>query len=666
MLKIEVFSFDIYDTCISRNFASPRDLFFSLGLRLANKYCLPQEINAVARVVARLRIRGEKVANYFRENTEAIDIGEIYRHIVIPKGLGFSAMEMMALELEMERNSVYPIRRNVERIQALRKEGNRIVFISDMYLDANFLRPILKKFSLIESNETIYVSSEVGLTKRSGNLFRHVLKMEAIKPGELLHIGDDLIADIERPRRLGINVEHFRFSHLNRFEKAILSTRNFHKSVASKAPAISRQVRLNFSSEKNLAPENVVNFLSSSVAPLLTAYVGWVLFEANKLKINRLYFVARDGEVLLKIARILAERIPTPELRYLHGSRRAWLVPSISFVDLTWKRLVTSPTDGSSKFDILSRVGMNLDEIVTTLERQSMGMDSALQKLTSNESVRYLDSLLENSITNKIIVSHIQRERDMATGYFLQEGLLDSTTWALVDVGWSLNSHAALRRILRFSEPENSPNLNSFSIGFAKDRLPECVTGLARAMLPEVGSFLSRRRSVIEHIFTPSMQPTSIGYCKEGNAYRPSFGTETRSRMELAYAALVHDIACDYAKAAIACDEIWEHFDQYRGAAVKAATNFIFNPTAEEAESLKGFFAITDIRQEKSQRRELCRPLTIQDLLLLAQSPYKLKSSSSLGYIPLWLEGSAALSPKILRTMIRSLLGLQRFIICRS
>lgn len=663
-MNIQVYSFDIYDTCISRTFASPRDLFFSLGAKLAIKHSLPEKRDEFAQSVAKLRIRGEKKANFFRKSNEAVGLDEIYRHIVIPSNWGFSITEMMALELETEGNSVYSIRPIKERIQAIRRDGKRIVFISDMYLDADFLRSILAKFSLIEPTDSLYVSCQVGLSKRSGNLFQHVLKMEAIKPSELLHTGDDLIADVERPRRLGINVVPFDFDHLNRFEKSIYSSRSVRKTVASRACAISRKVRINIPANNKASSIGINNYISSSVAPFLTTYVGWVIFEAKKLNLDRLYFVARDGEILLKIAKILAERFPTPELRYLHGSRRAWLVPSISLTDNTWKRLVINQPFGSSKHEILSRVGMNPDEIDTTLRRQSVRMDSASQIMTPIESIDYLDSLIRNIDNSKIIFDHVQVERDLVIGYLHQEGLFDTKSWALVDVGWSLNSHAALRRILKLLHPEKLLNMNSFSIGFAKDRLPEHITGLSRAMLPDVGSFLSRRRAVIEHIFTPSLRPTTIGYCRENNNYNPRYGIETRNREQIAYAALVQKIVCDYASEAIACDEIWEHFDYYKCAAINMAKKFIFTPTAEEAVALKGYFVNADIMQDQSHIRKLCRPLIFHDLLSFARSVYK-PTASDLRELPLWLECSAALSPNILRTIVCFLLRLQRVISCR-
>ena len=42
-------------------------------------------------------------------------------------------------------------------------------------------------------------------------------------------------------------------------------------------------------------------------APILTYYVWWILQEAEKRQIKRLYFLARDGLILKEIAEELCE-----------------------------------------------------------------------------------------------------------------------------------------------------------------------------------------------------------------------------------------------------------------------------------------------------------------------------------------------------------------------
>jgi predicted HAD superfamily hydrolase len=69
---------------------------------------------------------------------------------------------------------------------------------------------------------------------------------------------------------------------------------------------------------------------ASAVAPMLFGFVHWCLVEAQKKGIQRLYFVARDGQILQKIAQVICHNWGyTIDCRYLYGSRQAWHLPAI-------------------------------------------------------------------------------------------------------------------------------------------------------------------------------------------------------------------------------------------------------------------------------------------------------------------------------------------------
>lgn len=62
---------------------------------------------------------------------------------------------------------------------------------------------------------------------------------------------------------------------------------------------------------------------------ILMPYVEWLLRRAVSLEIKRLYFIARDGYLLQKMAdTLIKSRGLKLETYYIHGSRRAWRMPS--------------------------------------------------------------------------------------------------------------------------------------------------------------------------------------------------------------------------------------------------------------------------------------------------------------------------------------------------
>jgi len=144
-----------------------------------------------------LRRRGRKEEIKFEEIYELI--GKVYK--LDRKQL----QDLMALEIQTEYDSIYPVSRTISFLEKLRMEEERIVFISDIYLPLETIKNFLIKVNAY-NGEKIYLSSETGKTKFSGNLFKYVIESEGCKPSEMTHFGDNLIDDVIVPSRLGIKV----------------------------------------------------------------------------------------------------------------------------------------------------------------------------------------------------------------------------------------------------------------------------------------------------------------------------------------------------------------------------------------------------------------------------------------------------------------------------
>lgn len=160
-------------------------------------------------------------------------------------------------------------------IRQKRQEGWQIAFISDMYLDSEFLSGILKREGCMEDGEKIYVSCEHNARKDTGTLYDVVRK--ELQPDEWEHYGDNKLSDVKMAESKGI------------------------------------KPRLIDNTYRNLA--------SRFVAPAYIPYVLWIIEEAKKQNIQRLYFISRDGYILQKIAEALPHE--GIELRYFFTSRKA-------------------------------------------------------------------------------------------------------------------------------------------------------------------------------------------------------------------------------------------------------------------------------------------------------------------------------------------------------
>lgn len=108
------------------------------------------------------------------------------------------------VELDYEAVNLRPNRPLVDMLARAASRGLRLVFLSDMYLDAGQIGELISRLAPDFSWDRGYASCEVGLTKRGGGLFRHVLGEEGVDADRVVHVGDDPKGDLATPRRLGI------------------------------------------------------------------------------------------------------------------------------------------------------------------------------------------------------------------------------------------------------------------------------------------------------------------------------------------------------------------------------------------------------------------------------------------------------------------------------
>ena len=178
--------------------------------------------------------------------------------------------------------------------------------------------------------------------------------------------------------------------------------------------------------------------------------------------------------------------------------------------------------------------------------------------------------------------------RQTAIGFLAQEGLLDETRWAIVDVGWSLNCQAALKRVLSMAKGENFEPLG-FYIGLTSDHLDVNEAGHARSFIANPGSIFSRRRVIIEHCFTPSTHATTRSYDHSNGSSVPVFGPEIRSDSELEYALRLHEVAKHQAKLLRTDAKFRDAFNANRDAIIRNVVTFISKPSRKDAKLMRNF-----------------------------------------------------------------------------
>ena len=669
------YSFDVFDTCIVRTCARPADLFYLLAEELLRETGQPYSREEIGELAA-LRVSAEKRAHKTAQaaGQAEITLADIY-HAFDLTGWGFSAQQMSDAEVRLELATMRPVVPIRERIERLRRAGERVLFVSDMYLPHGVVREMLVRCGFDVPDGTLYVSNEVGATKRAGSLFRHVLATENLKARELTHCGDGVESDFLGARKVGVRTELFTATQLNRFERAMLTVPSRSPWVTSQLAGISRATRLSVSGQDE-ALAGSVEIASSVVAPLLVGFVSWTLQDAKAHGLERLYFVARDGQVLHKIARALRPKL---EVRYLYGSRQAWYIPAAFTVSRDELEFVLMTGQSSAPRHNLKRVNLTPETLRGPLLRHGFP-EATWDTQLSGEAVERFWAFLEDSQVAPQIMAQAERAREAAVAYFKQEGLLRDDRWALVDVGWTLRTQGSLHKILASA---GQPHTLGYYLGISKTRFSSRAYGQGRAYLLEEAEnealapvrTLFENKGLIDQVFTMADHGSTGRYAVKDGQVEPVLSQLPHHPKREAFLRTVHELVTRFA-AELAQSPAKDAEPELRACARLVTGMLIAGPTRAEAKAL----AWAPISDDPNELRAapLAKPLSAGDLFGIGRdvmgrvrqlrssraAQTETKTVAPLFYKDLswgfsWLEGSVALSGPLAKLALRGFRTLQ-------
>lgn len=514
-----VFSFDIFDTTLVRVWAKPADLFWELAqqLRSENLITLPPE------KWMQLRIEAE-ASRRERNESKEVTHDEIYEEIAINCRWSLAERKRaMQIEIELESQSIRPVPEIKQKIQALRRDRSRIIYLSDMYLPPEVIRNLLQMHGLWESDDGLYISSAWGEMKYNGLLYRRCFEKENIQAAQLQHIGDNFHSDVVVARSLGIKAEHFTKTQPNRYEKLMQEADYLPVKLRSLLAGVSRLTRLR-SREESDEKKVIWDTAASVIAPVLFGFGYWCLLEAQRRQIERLYFIARDGQVLVKIAEIICRKWKiNVECRYLYGSRQAYHLPAIKQIgdeELDW---IFDPTQFLSVESVCERVSLQTALVERELASFAFDPSSWSRNLSGEERARLRRCFQESNINN-LILENAGKHRSQAFAYLQQEGLTDGKTWGIVDIGWNGRLQRSLCRLLKLegAYPKGGSKGFYFSLAgrsraFAGDELIAYFTDPDK---PAERDRLCYYRGVLE-VFVMADHGGTLGFHNENARYAP-------------------------------------------------------------------------------------------------------------------------------------------------
>lgn len=319
-----MFSFDVFDTLITRTTKNPHGVFYIMQERISAMEW--EEKRSLGRNFAQIRINAEREAGAYsllsKEKME-VNLETIYQVVMQMTGIStHTKNKLMEMEIQTEIDCVVGITDNISKLKQIAEEGERIVLISDMYLSSWIIRKLLVSVDKIFESIPVYVSNECGCMKYTGELFLYVKEKEKISVNNWTHYGDNEISDIQSPQKLGIKTIWLKKSGLLPWEKEFderncLETNAYWQLYTGIARTLRQNAKLASSEEMG----------ASIGGMILYSYVEWIIHNSLKQNISMLYFIARDGFILKKIADIIISANGLKmKTKYIYGSRIAWRI----------------------------------------------------------------------------------------------------------------------------------------------------------------------------------------------------------------------------------------------------------------------------------------------------------------------------------------------------
>ena len=318
----KVVSFDLFDTLAIRNISS-----FEGALKLVDARFREKGINIPNFVNKRLKI--EKELSF----DNAPKLGEIYSEVMKDVGeFGFSADELAGIEFEVDKNLIEERRDVVDLLNELVKKNKLIYITSDSYYTKEQISQILERIG-VASVTDVLISCEYG-TSKTGNLFEELKAVSG--EADILHVGDDIVADIESAKRHGINTFQI-------YSAAELLELVGGLKLSETENSLSDQIKVGmfvanlFNSpfqfeddEKRIHAEDAKDVGYLFCAPMIMDFTKWFEEESKDAGNTNRWLCARDGYLLKRLYEIM---FPSQKAEYFYTSRISAIRAGVESID---------------------------------------------------------------------------------------------------------------------------------------------------------------------------------------------------------------------------------------------------------------------------------------------------------------------------------------------
>ena len=410
----DVVSFDIFDTVLYRAVDDPEDVFRLMGSEMGFT-----DFRRV-RKAAESRARRKKKEHH---RTREVLLSEIYDLLEREYGIDRSWEQR---EIEIEKAVLLPNTYMKYVYDELVKNGNTIVFTSDMYLPKSVLEECLARngYSVYDD---LFLSNEYGVCKGDGKL--QLVLLEKYSDKSIVHVGDNEASDFEKTRRCGID------AIFNHDQRLLLS-----KQGAEKGDISGSVYRALINNKMNCGDWNKGLCFSHGYRVggiLLAGFCEYLNSLVDQHGYDKILFCARDCEIIWRAYNQFFKKCDND---YIAISRYA----------------ILQATADRYLYDFLGRSVLrhakaHANDMTIEMILRETGFDYLVERLEAHDIEKYLfpSSLKNNKLEDffyserDTILAHNRESVEAAKKYF-DAVVGTSNNILIVDVGWSGTCISAL------------------------------------------------------------------------------------------------------------------------------------------------------------------------------------------------------------------------------
>lgn len=435
MLKL--ISFDIWDTLLKRK-CMPEEIklytcqyiFFKYKQNLKDEYKNIYKIKSLRNDIEyELSLECEK-----NGNDKECDILDVFKQLnkqIFKKPIKGIEEELIKVEVEEEKKKSY-INPQIEPILKKYEKYDKIC-ISDFYISSKYLEEILKYHKLLHIFKKVYSSCDYKLNKRSGRLFKLVIKEQKINEKDMLHIGDNPQADFEVPNSLGINTQ--KIENYNKSNKIENRTLNYKDIIGVK------NISTMYEGGKFL-----------SIIPYY--FILKIILEENNKGTTNVYYFTREGEFFSEVHKIIRNNnyyyTNNCQEQILEVSRMATFSPSIPNFSIDSLMNVWNQYNKQSLKDLYITLNINITKYKDYFVKYNLDTDEKIQNPWENKNIQKL--FQDKNYINKMNKEIVQKREELLK-YFLSKKISnDNKPLTVVDIGWRGTIQDNIARI--FSKKE--------------------------------------------------------------------------------------------------------------------------------------------------------------------------------------------------------------------